>query len=259
MGQLGIKTIDKLEKYAVYHWNPTHMGFSADMQVRIMIAEQMFDAYESKRVPLTRLPRDLAKIVAETVYRRILTLAQTDPHMAQLRDEVGIAEDERGRIIPRRPTQLANDVEAYEVFRKTWGISTTVSHAKAIYEEGSMNLIDMGTRNSNGRDLAAGLDRLAKLHNDFQESSDDHSNTASTERDFISDATLVRPDADTFSRKEIEDLTREFGGYLEGESSIEDLFQQEDGSYAADPGESMPEDNEDFFERMERQQHSKGN
>lgn len=252
MGQLGIKTIDKLEKYAVYHWNPTHMGFSADMQVRIMIAEQMFDAYESKRVPLTRLPRDLAKIVAETVYRRILTLAQTDPHMAQLRDEVGIAEDDRGHIIPRRPTQLANDVEAYEVFRKTWGISITASHAKAIYEEGSMNLIDMGTRNSNGRDLAAGLDRLAKLHNDFQESADDHSQTASTERDFISDVTLIRPDAENVSPDDIEAFKKKYGAYVEG--NIEDLIQQEDGTYAADPGEADPHDGEDYFERVERQQ-----
>lgn len=251
MGQLGTKTIDKLEKYALYHWNPTHMGFSPDMQVRIMIAEQMFDAYESKRVPLTRMPRDLVKIVAETVYRRILTLAQTDPHMAELRDAVGIAEDERGRIIPRRPTQLANDIEAYEVFRKSWGINTNVSHAKAIYERGALDLIDMGTRNSNGRDLAAGLDRWSKLYNDFQESAEDHSNTASTERDFISDATLVRPDADTFSRKEIEDLTRQFGGYIEGNGTIEDLFQQEDGTYAPDPGELDPEEEKDFFERSD--------
>lgn len=259
MGTLGTKTLDKLEKYALHHFNPAHMGFSAEMQVRIMIAEQMFQAYESKRIPMTRLPRKVVGTVAETIYRRILTLSQTDPKMAELRDAVGIREDEHGRIVPRPYTQLTNDIEAYNVFRRMWGITESSHHAKALFEEGAMRLIEMGDTNSNGRDLAAGLDRLAMLHNNFQETTEDHSNTASTERDFISDATLVRPDADTFSRQEIEDLTREFGGYIEGDGTIEDLFQQDDGTYAADPGEADPTDDEDFYERVEREQREKGN
>lgn len=252
MGQLGTKTIDKLEKYATYHFNPVSMGFSAEMQVRIMIAEQMFQAYESKRIPLTRLPRKVVGTVAETVYRRILTLAQTDQHMAELAAAVGIREDASGKLVPRPYTQLTNDIEAYDVFRRMWGMGTTVNHAKAIYEEGAMELIDMGTRNSNGRDLKAGLDALKELHNNFQESADDHSQTASTERDFISDVTLIRPDAENVSPEDIEAFKKKYGAYVEG--NIEDLIQQEDGTYAADPGEADPHDDEDFFERVERQQ-----
>ena len=251
MGTLGTKTIDKLEKYALHHFNPVTMGFSPEMQVRIMIAEQMFNAYESKRIPMTRLPRKVVGTVAETVYRRILTLSQTDPHMAELAQAVGIREDAHGHLVPRPYTQLSNDIEAYEVFRRMWGISTTMAHAKAVYEEGAMDLIEMGTRNSNGRDLKSGLDALANLHNNFQEQQEDNANTAATDRDFISDVTLIRPGAENVSMDDIEAYKKKYGAFVEG--NIEELIQQDDGTYAPDPGEADPHDGEDYFERVERQ------
>ena len=258
MGQLGIKTIDKLETYAKTHWNPdTTLKFSPDMQVRIMIAEQMFQAYETGRIPKTRQPRKVVATIAERVYRTILTNAPTDPYLAKLRDAVGIQEDAQGRIIPRAYGQLTNDIEAYEVFRRMWGVSATSNHAKAVYEDAAYDLIEMGTKNNNGRDLAAGMDRLAKLHNDFQEAAEDHANTASTERDFISDATLVRPDAISYSRDEIEALKKEWGGYLD-DKDIEELVQQADGTYAPDPGVHDTQDDEDFYERAERELRERG-
>lgn len=249
MSSLGKKTLDKLEKYATHHFNPAHMGFSPDMQVRIMIAEAMFQAYETGGVPKTRHPRKVAPVVARTIYRRILTLAATDPHMAELRDAVGIGEDAHGKLIDRAYGQLTNDIEAYDVLRRMWSVSNTVNHAKAVYEEGSYELIEMGIRNGNGRDLASGLDRLANLHHNFEENEDDHANTASTERDFISDVELIRPGAHSYTQEEIEAFKKKYGAYAE---NIEDLVQQADGTYAADAGEADPEEDMDFYEKMER-------
>lgn len=251
MGQLGLRTIDKLEKYAKDHFNPVLYGFSSEMQVRIMIAERLFQAYESKRIPITRLPRKVIGIVAEQVYRSILTTAATDPNMARLRDEVGIKEDAHGKIIPRPYQKLTNDIEAYEVFRRMWGVSS-LNHAKTVYEDGAMALIDMGIKNNSGRDLAAGLDRIRLAYNNFEESTEDRSNTASVERDFISDASLVNPHAHSFTREEIEEKKKEYGAY--SDVNIEELIQQSDGSYSPDPGEADPTDDEDYFERIEREQ-----
>lgn len=252
MGSLGQKAITKLESYCTNHISPKTLGMSPDMHVRVMIAESLFNAYQSKRVPITRVPRDVVGHIAETIYRRILTLAATDPYMARLRDEVGIREDEQGHIVPRPYHMLTNDIEAYNVFRRMLG-TNNVEHAKMVYEAGSYELIEIGMKSGNDRALASGLDRLAKYHNNFQESTEDHSNTASTERDFNSDAQLVRADATNYSRDEIEEMKKRYGAYMSSEQ-VEDLFQQADGSYAPDPGEVMPDSEEDYFERVEREQ-----
>lgn len=251
MSSLGKKALDKIEKYCIHHWNPQTMGVSPDMHVRIMIAEALFNAYETKRVPVTRIPRDVVGTIAETIYRRILTLAPTDPYMARLRDEVGIREDQQGRVVPRPYHMLTNDIEAYNVFRRMLG-TNNVEHAKLVYETGSYELIELGIKNGNDRAIASGLDRLAKYHNNFQESAEDHSNTASTERDFSSDATLVRSDATNYSREAIEAMKKKYGAYMSA-TQIEELFQQEDGSYASVPGDSEPDDTADYFERVERE------
>lgn len=257
MGQLGTKTIDKLETYAKTHWNPaTTLKFSPDMQVRIMIAEQMFQAYETGRIPKTRQPRKVVSIIAERVYRTILTNAPTDPYLAELRDAVGIREDAHGRIIPRAYGQLTNDIEAYEVFRRMWGVSAMSHHAKAVYEDAAYDLIEMGTKNSNGRDLAAGMDRLAKLHKDFQEAAEDYANTAETEFSIASDATIVRPDSENFSRAAIADFEKEFGAYID-KKGVQELIEQEDGTYAA-PGDVDEGKEEDYFERAERELRERG-
>lgn len=253
MGQLGTKTIVKLQQYAASHFNPVRMGFSPDNQVRIMIAEQMFQAYATGRIPRERHPKKVVGLIAEQVYRSILTTAQTDPHMAELRDAVGIAEDARGKIIPRTYFQLANDIEAYNVLQGAWGTDTS-HHAKALFEEKAYELIEMGSRNSDAKALAAGMDRLKAVHNDFQEAAEDRAATAATDRDFITDVQLVRADAENFSRDKIEELKKKYGGYTD--ANVEELLQQADGTYAPDPGEADPTDDEDYFERVEREQHA---
>lgn len=250
MASLGEKSIKKIEQYCTFHFNP-QTRVSPDMHVRIMIAEALFNAYQSKRVPITRVPRDVVGHIAETIYRRIYTLAATDPYMARLRDEVGICEDVNGKIVPRPYHLLTNDIEAYNVFRRMLG-TNNVEHAKMVYEQGSYELIEIGMKNGNDRALASGLDRLAKYHNNFQESVEDHSNTASTERDFNSDAQLVRADAKNYSRGEIEEMKKRYGAYISPEQ-VEELYQQDDGSYSPLPGDALPTDDEDYFERVERE------
>lgn len=250
MASLGQKTCDKLEKYCQYHFNPVTMGFSAKMQVRIMIAERMFHAYESGRVPPTQPPNQLVKVVADMVYRSILTMAATDAHMAELRDAVHITEDADGQIVRRTYGELANDIEAYDIFRRMWGSSSSIHHDKMVYRYGVNELINMGVQNRDPRALTSGLDRLEKIDNGFQEDARDFANTADTDRIFVSDARLVREDAEVYTPDEIEALKKKYGAYSD---NIEELIQQDNGTYAPDPGEEDPDEGQDFFERMEKQ------
>ena len=112
--------LEKLEKYAVNHFNPKHMGFSPTDRLRILIAEQLFQAYSSGRVPITRPPRKVVPVIAERVYRNILNNASTDPDLAELRDACGIVEGLR-----RSYYEMTKDIAVYEAFRHIWGIDTS--------------------------------------------------------------------------------------------------------------------------------------
>lgn len=239
MGQLSQKTLDKVQLYANQHLPVMRMSFSYDMKLRIMIAERLFQTYASGRVPMTRMPRKVIPQIAAQVYNGILTAAATDPDMAKLRDECNI---EPGK--PRTYFEMTNDIAVYEAFRHIWGIDTS-NHAKAVCEDAAYQLIEMGQANGNERALASGIDRLSKLHNDFQEKADDFSNTAQTEVDIIADAKLVRADAESLSRSAIEELKKKYGAYIDKKGGIEELIQNEEGVYETIPED--PADNKDFF------------
>lgn len=246
MGQLSQKTLDKVQLYANQHLPLMRMSFSSDMKLRIMIAERLFQTYASGRVPMTRMPRKVIPQIAAQVYNSILTNAATDPDMAKLRDECGIVEGKS-----RTYFEMTNDIAVYEAFRHIWGIDTS-NHAKAVCEEGAYQLIEMGQANNNERALASGIDRLSKLHNDFQEKAEDFSNTADTEVDIIADARLVRADAENLSRQAIEELKRKYGAYIDKKGGIETLIQNDEGVY-----ESAPEEDDspaDYFEAIEEEE-----
>lgn len=246
MGGLGDKTIQKIRTYALNHYSPKAIGISPKLELRIMIAEQMFQLYQSSRVSSTRSPNKIVAEVSARVYQHILVNAQTDPHMAEIRDICGIQEGVR-----RSYVELANDVMAYEILRELWGVSTR-NHAKAVYEEGAYNLIEMGKRQSDPRAIKSGIDALANLHDNFKDNEEDNINTASIEIEFTSDAQIVRKDAKNFSRSEIAEMKKKYGKYLDKGSDIETMIENDKGEYEI-PMTNNEEDEEDFFEKKERQ------
>ena len=244
--QLSQKTLDKVQLYANKHLPLQLMSFSSDMKLRIMIAEQLFQAYSSGRVPMTRMPRKVIPVIAERVYCNILSNAPTDPFLAKLRDECQIVPGKK-----RTYFEMTNDIAVYEAFRHIWGIDTS-NHAKAVVEEGAYQLIEMGVANQNERALTSGIDRLSKLHNNFQTKAEDYSNTASTEVDIIADARLVRADAENLSRQAIEDLKKKYGAYIDKAGGIETLIENEDGVYETAPDND--DDEKDYFETIEEEE-----
>jgi len=244
---LSQKTLDKVTLYANQHLPLQLMSFSPDMKLRIMIAEQLFQAYASGRVPMTRMPRKVIPAIADRIYCNILTNAPTDPFLAKLRDECQIVPGKK-----RTYFEMTNDIAVYEAFRHIWGIDTS-NHAKAVVEEGAYKLIEMGVENGNERALASGIDRLSKLHNDFQEKSEDFAATASTEIDIIADAKLVRADAENLSRAAIEEMKKKYGAFIDRAGGIETLIQNEDGVY--EPAHTDDEEVEkDYFEMAEEEE-----
>ncbi len=246
--------LEKLEKYAVNHFPPKAMGFSPTDRLRIIIAEQLFQAYSSGRVPITRPPRKVVPIIAERVYRNILNNASTDPELAELRDACGIVEGLR-----RSYYEMTKDIAVYEAFRHIWGIDTS-NHARAACEEGAYQLMEMGVTNGDPKALASGIDRLSNLHNNFQKPADDFADTAQTEIDFIADAKLVRPDAENFSREAIEEFKRKYGAFIDKEGGIEELIQNSEGVYESPAGDDDPDADKDYFEttdpiRIPKDQH----
>ena len=148
---------------------------------------------------------------------------------------------------------MSNDIAVYEAFRHIWGVDTS-NHAKAVCEEGAYQLIEMGQANGNERALASGIDRLSKLHNDFQQKAEDFSATASTEIDIIADAKLVRADAENLSRAAIEALKKKYGAYIDKQGGIETLLQNEDGVYEPVAGDADPDEDKDYFEMVEQEE-----
>lgn len=249
MGTLGQKAIAKITTYAVNHYSFRAIGAKPDLQLRIMIAEQLFQVYATDRVARTRNPKKVVGEIADRVYRHILTTAETDPNMAELRDSCGIREG-----VKRTYFELANDIQAYEILCAHWGVDTS-NHAKAACEEAAYALLEIGHTMNNDRALASGFDRLSKLHNDFQEKQEDLAHTADTEIEFTSDAQLVRKDAQNFSREAIAEYKKKYGKFLDRKDGIEDLVMDENGDYsvAAQPDFDDDDDDGDFFERKEKE------
>lgn len=240
---LSQKTLDKVTLYANKHHCAKACGFSPALHLRVMIAEQLFQLYASGRVPMTRQPRKVIPEIASRVYRLILSQAAIDPEMAMLRDECHITEGKK-----RTYFEMSNDIAVYEVFRHIWGVDTS-NHAKAVCEEGAYELIEMGHANADPRALASGLDRLSKLHNDFQEAAEDFANTADTEITFSSDVQIVRPDAENMSREAIEKFKKKYGAFVG--NNIEDLVENEEGVFVP---QEEPEEDDDFFVKAEERE-----
>lgn len=244
---LGQKTLDKVVVYATKHFPMKDMGFSPALRLRVMIAEQLFQSYASGRIPMTRPPRKVIPEIAKRVYRNILSNAAVNPELDEIRRDCGIREG-----VMRTYIEMMNDLEVYEAFRHVWGISTA-NHAKAAVEEGAYSLMEMGQRNSDPRALAAGIDRLSKLHNDFQGDADDLANTATTEIDLIADVKLVRADAENISRSGIEEFKKKYGAYIDKNGGIETLIETSEGVYESMPGDADADDGADYFERIEEE------
>lgn len=248
MGNLGQKAIAKITTYAVNHYSFRSIGAKPDLQLRIMIAEQLFQVYATARVARTRNPQKVVGDIADRVYRHILTTAETDPNMAELRDACGIKEG-----VKRTYFELANDIQAYEILCAHWGVDTT-NHAKAACEEAAYALLEIGHTMNNDRALASGFDRLSKIHNDFQEKPEDLAHTATTEIEFTSDATIVRKDAQNFSREEISEFKKKYGKFLDRKDGIEDLVMDENGDYSVPAQPDFDDDDDgDFFEKKEKE------
>lgn len=242
---LGLKAQDKIEKYAQYHHDPKAMGMKPDLRLRLMIGEAMFQAYASGRAGMTTQPIRLAKTISDRIYRTILQQAAVNPDMADLASLIAV--DERGNPLPRAYGALTNDVQCYEILRSQWGVDTR-HHDKALYKEGAYSLIEMGLKSSDSRALSGGLDRLAKVNNDFQEEATDFANTAQTDVDFISDVQLVRPDAENISREGIEEFKRKYGAFIDKRHGGVDALLQQDTDIPEYDGDIDPTADQDFFE-----------
>lgn len=251
MGSIGSKMQAKLQTYAEKGYSLQAMGFKPEWQLRIMIAEQMFQAYASNRVPMTRPPRKIAPQIADQIYRQLLN--SPDPMHKTICEACGIQADEQGSLLTRRTyNEVTNDIACYELFRSVWGVDTS-NHAKATCEEGAYQLIEMGINRADPRALASGIDKLSKLHNDFQQDEQDYSRTADTDIDLISDVTLIRHDAKQLSREAIEAIKRKYGAYIdEKQGGIEGLLAQSDDGVPTPTSQDDDDDDEDFFEATER-------
>ena len=236
------KTLDKVILYANQNLPLMRMGFTPHMKLRIMIAERLFQLYATGKIPMTTMPRKVMPKVAASIYQLILSTAATDPDMENLRKECHI---EEGRS--RSYVEMSGDLEVYDVLRHVWGVDTS-NHAKAVCEDGAYQLIAMGMANNNERALASGIDRLSKLHNDFQQKAEDFGATADTEIDIIADAKLVRADADNLTRSAIENLKKKYGAYIDKQGGIETLLQNDEGVYEPSADE---EPEKDYFETIE--------
>ena len=243
---LSDKFLTKVSTYATKNYGQKAMGFSPHQRLRIMIAEQLFQAYATNRVPMTRMPIKVVPAIAARVYRMILENASTDADMAELRDACGIVDG-----LKRSYGELTNDIQVYDVLTAAWGTDTS-HHDKAVVKEAAYALIELGHEQGNERALAAGADRLSKLNNDFQEAAEDFARTASTEIDIIADVRLIRPDAENVSRAAIDEFKRKYGAYLDKKEGVEKLLVN-DQEPAPLPSSDDDDDTtpSDFFEAME--------
>lgn len=245
---LGKAAQDKIVSYARTHLNPKSYGMKPALRLRLMIGEAMFQAYSSGRASMTTQPIRLARTISDRVYRTIIQQAPVNPDLAELAEL--ILTDGSGNPLPRSYGELTNDVTCYEILRSNWGVDTR-NHDKALYKEGAYSLIEMGLKSSDSRALSGGMDRLAKVNNDFQEEADDYANTASADVDFISDVQIVRPDAENISRTGIEDFKRKYNSFIDKRHGGVDALlapSDDDDSSLQYDGDFDTADDADFFE-----------
>lgn len=249
MGSIGAKMQARIQAYAQKGLSMESYNFKPEWQLRIKIAEQLFQAYASNRVPMTRPPRKILPQIANIIYRQLLN--SSDPKDKLICEVCCIRQDEGGKVIPRSYNEITNDIACYEILRSVWGVDTS-NHAKATCEEGAYQLIEMGINHSDPRALASGIDKLSKLHNDFAQDEQDYSRTAETDIDIISDVTLIRPDATQLSREAIEAIKRKYGAYIdEKKGGINALLAPSD-DVPTPTSQDDDDDDEDFFEATER-------
>lgn len=225
----------RLEQYIMGGYRLRSSAMSIEQKLRTMIVS---DAYSKWRQNEDAKIEDLLRRSAILVYDTLLRSQHTDPLAADIVRTCHITEGKK-----RTYGELHNDLKAFDHIVGIFSVDT-FNADKVKYVNGSKWLIDHGMLTGNDRSVTSGLDRLSKIHNEFQKGDQIAENIANTERVITSDISVIIPGRENTSQEERDALNKRFGMV-----GIVDMEPNEDGVYET-RYESTAERREDEREKM---------
>lgn len=227
-----------LKEYFLHGYRLKTMGMAADQKLRTMIVSDAYAKYrQNEDQPLKELVRRSAVLVYDIVVRQA---AAGDEVAAAIVRQCHLHEGSK-----RSAFELRNDVAALDHIIGLFS-TDTFNADKVLYQNGARWLIEFGKRTGNDRAVTSGLDRVAKINNDFQKGDEIAENIASVERTITSDVSVLIPDRENYSDEEREKINSRWSKF--GAVVVNDR-PDADGVYDTHP-ESTYEREEAERERM---------
>lgn len=217
------------------------MNMTVAQKVRTRIAIKSYYYWQQNR--LVSLP-DLIRQTADDEYREILTHARLGD--ADCQEEVETLNIRNG--IPRSPTELANDLYVLNYLCDTLEVDTR-SLDKAKVKAAADKLLKIGADTRNDRAIGKGIDTYMRLYKDFNEKEDPSEQMPSTDINITGDVTVIDSSRANISDDERKRLERRYGVT---EREVQELREQEDGTYAVEDDDDDDESNDELSENYNK-------